>query len=107
MGEKHHVYLMKCGYRALSRSAGLNVDDEDLTKEGWPTAHCSLRCLLRGFVPDFIESGHCLQTGLVQVMETLQTHNRRVTKLYEGGEWSWRCYVAITDLGLRFSPALD
>ena len=56
---------------------------------------------------DFIESGHCLQTGLVRVMETLQTHNRRVTKLYEGGEWSWRCYVAITDLHLHFSAALD
>ena len=40
-------------------------------------------------------------------METLQTHNRRVTKLYEGGEWSWRCYVAITDLHLHFSTALD
>ena len=36
--KKNHVYLMKCGYRALSRSAGLNVDDEDLTKEGWPRA---------------------------------------------------------------------
>ena len=38
MGEKHHVYFMKCGYGKLSRSEGLNVDDEDLTKEGWPTA---------------------------------------------------------------------
>ena len=39
MGEKKHLlYLMKCGYRALSRSAGLNVYDEDLTKEGWPRA---------------------------------------------------------------------
>ena len=38
MGEKHHVYFMKCGYGKLSRSEGVNVDDEDLTKEGWPTA---------------------------------------------------------------------
>ena len=38
MGEKHHVYFMKCGYGKLSHSEVLNVDDEDLTKEGWPTA---------------------------------------------------------------------
>ena len=29
---------MKYGYGKLSRSEGLNVDDEDLTKEGWPRA---------------------------------------------------------------------
>ena len=38
MGEKHYKNLMKFGYGKFSRPAYLNVDDEDLTKEGWPTA---------------------------------------------------------------------